>query len=123
MHEPEKHKKCPCCEFTASRPVNWALHIDNHHPEHGEKKFFCKKCQKGFIFKLSCTYHYCKNSDKRRNPAKLKCLSCDKTYLTKQSMDNHIKSVHIGLKPFLCDQCEYITSSKSSLNYHIKTRH
>ena len=78
MHEPEKHKKCPCCEFTASRPVNWALHIDNHHPEHGEKKYICDKCPKTFFFEEIFKAH--QKSHPKAPKESIECSACNKTF-------------------------------------------
>ena len=66
LHRIDAHKQCPYCSYKSPSGDKLNIHIDNHHPETAEKKFFCDKCSKGFIYKETHTRHIrylCKFSD------------------------------------------------------------
>ena len=57
---------------------------------------------------------------------KLKPFKCDKCELSfgrKWSLDNHIKTVHLKVKRFACEHCEYAATSNRNLKRHIANRH
>ena len=59
----EKHYCCPHCDWRI-KLSHWIgalkYHIDTNHPEAGEKKYFCNKCEKGFMYKTSIGTHVSK---------------------------------------------------------------
>ena len=65
IHEPEKHHKCPHCDYKSPEEKYLHVHIDKNHPYHDERKFFCENCGTSFIFESSLNYHVkrtCKKS-------------------------------------------------------------
>ena len=79
-HEYEKHKVCPHCEFKSPYQKTMCNHIDAKHPEHGEKKFFCEYCGKGFIFKATLLDHpvqYCRKHPRFKGRPKKKVQQKD----------------------------------------------
>ncbi|KAG5668141.1 hypothetical protein PVAND_016093 [Polypedilum vanderplanki] len=48
------------------------------------------------------------------------CPECGVIYANKQSLKKHIANVHIKLKKFQCDNCNYSTTTKHSLKSHMK---
>ena len=48
------------------------------------------------------------------------CLMCDYKDCCKSHVLSHIKSQHIGAKPFKCGYCSFKTAHKQSLTTHIK---
>ena len=47
------------------------------------------------------------------------CGVCDARFGTKAHLDTHSKTVHCKEKPFTCDQCDYVSASKSTLEKHV----
>ena len=56
-HLVETHNKCPHCDYHTAKLQSFHIHIDSKHPEHGEKKYFCKHCPRSFIFEVSFKKH------------------------------------------------------------------
>ena len=52
-----------------------------------------------------------------------KCDFCDKSFGEKGNLDKHISDVHLRLKPFKCDDCDKSFARKSDLNRHIASMH
>ena len=124
-HDTDKHKKCPCCDFTSMKTQQLYIHIDNHHPEHADKKFVCDKCGENFIYESSLKHHEnsrCKLSVNNGTKPHL-CTSCGSRFPTINELKRHIDSVHEKLKPFKCTVCDQCFSRKSHMNTHMATVH
>ena len=122
-HDIDKHKKCPCCDFETVKTQKLYIHIDNHHPEYGDKKFVCDKCGNNFIYESSLKHHAnsrCKLSDRMKSHV---CTSCDSTFQTIQGLKRHTDSVHEKLKPFTCTVCDQSFSRKNHMSVHMATVH
>ncbi|XP_039278854.1 zinc finger protein 264 [Nilaparvata lugens] len=52
---------------------------------------------------------------------KLECRKCDKTFSTKQNLENHTKVVHELEKPYKCEICDRRFGYQNSLRCHILT--
>ena len=48
---------------------------------------------------------------------------CNRGFVTKSSLEKHIKGVHLKIKNKHCDQCEYITYSGFNLKLHVSKMH
>ncbi len=53
---------------------------------------------------------------------RVKCSLCTKTFTSKNSLNQHIKKTHPGIK-FSCQICNKTLTSKSILKHHIDTVH
>ena len=51
-----------------------------------------------------------------------KCEECSELFQTQQILDNHMRT-HTGEKPFTCPHCDYRTAEKGNLDRHIINRH
>jgi KRAB domain-containing zinc finger protein len=143
-HDLDKHKKCPHCEF--SNPTNQKLqiHIDNNHSEiAGEKKHFCEKCTRGFIFVTSLKDHHFKclkavayikekqGSTKNLRPAyKIKCDFCDEMLNSTKSVKHHYRNEHPGKSiiadgytRYNCTNCDEFFFTKYELQRHLNLDH
>ena len=123
-HDIDKHKKCPCCDFTTMKTQALCIHIDNHHPEHDNKKFICDKCGKNFIYESSLKHHEssrCKLLVNNGIKPHL-CTSCGSRFPTPQELKRHIDSVHEGIR-YNCDYCSYTATRKDHLSRHVKQSH
>ena len=122
-HNREKHENglCQYCNHKMGSLSNLKNHIDTKHPEHGEKKVFCEHCGKGFIFKVSLSFHMTmKHRDKKM------CEICGKE-LTKGNLKNHMLIQH-GIRPkdmidVVCEICGFSTPSKQTLFAHKHSQH
>jgi len=50
-----------------------------------------------------------------------KCVHCNKSFKTKNYLNNHIKHIHLKDKIFYCDMCEYSSPKKGNLKRHMLT--
>ena len=142
-HAIDRHKKCPCCDFTCLDKQKLHIHIDIHHPEYDEKKLFCDKCAKSFIYESSLKHHVnfkCKFSDyvtnvrkpKLKNERKInvKCDHCSEILNNKKLIKTHYKEVHPdmpitldGIDKFPCSHCNDFFFGKYHLERHTYLKH
>jgi hypothetical protein len=59
--------------------------------------------------------------DKLNN--RYRCLLCHRSISQLFNMRGHVNRVHLKIKPQICDQCGYATTSKSALMKHIRNVH
>ena len=64
------YKICPHCDYHSETILNIHAHIDDKHPNHGVKQYFCDHCSRGCIFKYSLKKH--------KEDLKATVLNCDK---------------------------------------------
>ena len=142
-HDIDRHKKCPCCDFTALDKQKLHIHIDIHHPEYDEKKLFCDKCAKSFIYESSLKHHVnfkCKFSDyvtnvtkpklKNQRKTNVKCDHCSEILNNKKLIKTHYKEVHPdmpitldGIDKFPCSHCNDFFFGKYHLERHTYLKH
>ncbi|OXU19960.1 hypothetical protein TSAR_013867 [Trichomalopsis sarcophagae] len=53
----------------------------------------------------------------------LKCLKCNKHFQSKDNLEAHVKVVHEGEKPFICEICSKAFAYQSSLKGHMEIVH
>ena len=70
-------------------------HIDARHPEHGEKKYLCTKCNRGFIYEASTRIH----------------------------RTQHKCGANVEKHPHVCELCGSNFGHKSKLNEHMLLKH
>ena len=58
----------------------------------------------------------------RKVTVKYSCEFCDYKATTKNTLQNHVKSIHDGVK-YSCEYCEYKATTKSDLRRHVKSIH
>ncbi|KAJ8681045.1 hypothetical protein QAD02_016832 [Eretmocerus hayati] len=66
---------------------------------------------------------YLEYFDSSRNKSTFRCIKCNKHYISKDSLESHIKVVHQGEKPFKCELCYKIFAYESSLKGHMEIVH
>uniref|UniRef100_H2ZIM8 C2H2-type domain-containing protein n=1 Tax=Ciona savignyi TaxID=51511 RepID=H2ZIM8_CIOSA len=48
------------------------------------------------------------------------CKHCPKAYRKKYVLEHHIESIHLGIKGFQCETCDFRTAYKSSFDQHMR---
>ena len=118
-HQNGKLKCCPHCDFKRATLDKIRYHIDKKHPNHGDKKYFCDICNKGFIFEASCKLHNLLIHQKQFICEICKCASTSKTKLA-----IHVAKMHTEEKEKnKCDVCFINLSSKFMLKQHKLQEH
>ncbi|CAB4063532.1 KRAB [Lepeophtheirus salmonis] len=115
-----------CALFVENNLVKiaiWSKHKARVHPQ--SLDFVCNICGKKCATNEYLRYHikvrhseslpYSKHSN---NPEKYQCHLCDKSYMNKTFLTNHIDVIHNGLKLFCCQICGKTCSSAHNLKLH-----
>lgn len=64
-----------------------------------------------------------KNKEPSSEIKRHKCLMCGYCSNRRDSVETHVKSVHLKLEQFKCNLCDYVTRHKSVLNRHKNNMH
>ena len=108
---------CGFCKFTTAETPNLKRHIQQ---KHENVKYSCQHCDKRFIDKSRFKDHV--NFVHLNLPRTIhSCGQCGKKFIEKSALKNHTNK-HLGIA-FPCEQCNFKTHSKSSLNLHKKFHH
>ena len=51
------------------------------------------------------------------------CTGCDFTTKYSAKMTMHVKSIHLKIKDFLCDKCDYAGVNSKNLKRHVFVNH
>lgn len=90
--------------------------LDQHCVDvHGMAKrtFTCKMCGEVYYNRTLLHLHF-----KSTHTDDLKCQYCDKTFKTRDRLEEHVNYNHTGDRPFKCDVCDKGCTSKKSLSKH-----
>ena len=113
----EKCFNCSNCNSRFFGAKELKVHIKNAHLD--EKLLPCPLCNGSFRNILIFKQHL-KNIHGEK---KFNCLLCKAKYSMKQSLKNHIMSVHENTRPHKCPMCDFAANLKDILNSHIKSVH
>ena len=105
-----KQFNCHDCSKTFVSKQGLSLHIKVH-----ETNFKCKFCDTMYIHKSQLKKH-------NKECTNYKCKMCDKEYGSKVLLNQHIDSVHDGLK-FSCKFCDQNFTTQYFFDKHIKNMH
>ncbi|XP_070211174.1 oocyte zinc finger protein XlCOF20-like [Littorina saxatilis] len=81
----------------------------------------CDVCGK----RLSCHYSlqrhqlYQHDTDKDRNPFRCSRFPCSRVFATQQRLDRHVRTEHLGDKPFVCNRCGRRFGLRHYLSEHL----
>jgi len=107
MSEPTQPKQkfshhCEKCDYTATRPKEWLLHIETkkHIRGGGAKPKICTICNEEFVTHWMCKMHILKIHESKEVRAKCKyyCAHCDLIFYAQKYLDKHINGkIHQNL--------------------------
>ena len=120
---------CGECDFKTVWKDQVRVHKKRFHAKNvmkiGENKyiFTCEHCELQFKKKNYLAHHMIQE----HNAPCLVCEICASQFTEKKSLQKHKSSKHTEKSPILpvitCENCEYKTSSISSMGYHVKSTH
>ncbi|XP_001662036.2 zinc finger protein 449 [Aedes aegypti] len=92
--------------------------LRTHMAGHGELKFFCKVCGKGFYRKAKLDKHASVHSDARNH----ECNVCGKRFKSKEANRVH-QRVHTEERPYACHICSRAFRYNCGLKAHLERGH
>jgi len=118
-HHGGRRCKCDSCDFTAKDVMNVLEHrLKIHNHAWGNKAVYhCKINDCGL--KTYCPFTLSDHIDVKHEKLQVQnCQVCSKVFTSKGALKSHIQSVHMGIKQFKCDQCDYQCNGKKALEIH-----
>ena len=116
IHLSVESLKCPECDKSFKTKRCLKLHVESEHL--GLKPFKCDKCSAAFVIENRLNVH-----KKQSHHKAWKCDHCYLTFGNQSKLKRHIDSVHLGLKPFACNLCNFETARKTCLITHTNRHH
>ncbi|OXA45292.1 zinc finger protein 888 [Folsomia candida] len=120
-HDPDAKVKCKICGKILKNPMTLSLHMASLHPN--RQRFNCKICRRVFHDSVALRGHN-DTVNKTGERPRFSCTfpDCEKTYLNKRHISQHVKADH-AQNPvrFVCTLCGKECKFKSNLDSHIAT--
>ncbi|VEN56149.1 unnamed protein product [Callosobruchus maculatus] len=122
------YKMCVHCDAKFKSNFALANHTIKKHPDYMgsvcHKIYDCALCPYKTVLKTHLDRHMLKHPECAASHNLIKCVHCDATYKSKQTMDDHIVRVHpkfiasISSKIHECKYCAYKTTAISNMKTH-----
>ncbi|KYB27486.1 zinc finger protein OZF-like [Tribolium castaneum] len=142
-HKDDNPFKCDQCSQSFRKKMHLNVHQRSHTKDE-DKKFFCKSCDKQFMYEYLLRQHEYKHTDEKPFP----CSVCNRGCLTAESLRRHMRihdrnyvkkkhsceichkefpypsflaehmKNHTGEKPHLCSTCGKGFRQSGALHYH-----
>jgi uncharacterized Zn-finger protein len=143
---PKRSFDCPICLKSFSHSGILSRHKEKIHRNLEGNKFFCNDCKKTFsgvvplknhiaiyhsnaepdlpcpmsgCSRLFITSQQLQNHVKTHEGKREICPECGLFYSDKRALDKHIKRIHLKIKDFCCDLCEYRGTFKNNIADHV----
>ena len=118
--------ECHICGKNFRNGYPLKLHIKTVHEK--IKSFKCPTCDKALGSKNALKYHIngCgkeESMEMKKRRDKNRCRLCTKGFTAPQTLKQHIKIVHEGVKSFKCRSCGKAFSIGQNMKRHIKIHH
>ncbi|XP_058814570.1 zinc finger protein weckle-like [Topomyia yanbarensis] len=108
---------CESCDETFRTRSLYIYHLQSKHPDSAELSHGCSMCPKRFPSEKKAKLHECvhlPSDQKMLHP----CSYCDKKFSKLVNVQAHIKTVHIGERPYICEECGKAFGTKGALKEH-----
>ncbi|XP_065358027.1 transcription factor grauzone-like [Calliphora vicina] len=113
-HINPEHFKCKYCDKILSSRVCLKLHIKNVHDQMSIECDICgKSLANVYSLKTHKLLHVVKDNER------IPCTHCDKSFVSKQFLDNHISNVHLKKYHKICDLCGVSILEKQRFKRHM----
>ena len=116
MHGNTEKLPCPHC----SKEVKACTMEQHIREEHGEPRFKCSYCGKGFYYRSFMLNH------QRLHTGEFKeciCDLCGAVYKSVQVLNRHVRNAHQDLRNHKCMHCDKAFHNKQRLERHINSQH
>lgn len=107
---------CQFCEITFEQPHRYISHMRNKHSP-TVLPYVCDECPKCFVSEKKMLRHAACHrpvGQKKIHP----CPECDRTFTRADNVQMHRRIVHIGERPFVCEECGKGYATKAALKEH-----
>ena len=91
-------------------------HTQSHDKFKLEKPFMCSVCGNCFAKKSQLQNHSYTHTTEHT----FKCKVCEKSYKGPKALHRHMRSAHLGRKPYVCSQCGKGFVESTTLKHHIR---
>ena len=113
--------QCDKCEFKTKTPGSLKSHISVVH--FNIKPFACDLCEFKAANQSDLRAHKRRKHSIQKQERNFKCDKCEFKSHTRQGVTTHINSVHLGLRPYVCDICGKSFTQSGHRGFHIKSVH
>lgn len=111
IHEKIKRFSCDLCGYAVYEKSNLLKHM---HRKHTEECYYCSMCSFKTAILTSLTTHVTNQHGEARERTE-KCQDCNKEFLSKHGLINHIKRYHEKVKAAKCELCDIGFFDKQAL--------
>jgi len=112
-HATAENSIFPCNTCSLKFPNTYIL---KYHKDNCGENFTCRYCGRGVSSKRLLIQH-----ETSHNARALKCPHCDHATSRKYLLDMHIRTVHLNLRPEICQLCGKAFKTKKQIAAHILT--
>nr|CAI5835587.1 unnamed protein product [Callosobruchus analis] len=126
-------KRCIYCNKTFLRKQTLDDHMLKAHPDFlasvGKKVHECTKCTYKTVSITNLKKHMVNHPDTPRNRTISTCIYCNKIFVRKETLDDHIVRTHpdfitsVSRKVLECTKCSFKTINTNKLKEHILAKH
>ena len=99
----------PFCCITCKRRFTTYSDLAAHKQQFHPKTYPCPECGKVFDYQDGLRIHRIRHGERSFG-----CSVCEKMFKIKPERDQHYKAVHLNIRPYKCDLCDFKGATISS---------